>query len=78
MDIVTATDAELVDALIQLDRTVSQYDTFKDGDSQVRVNLLPVLDLTNPGWRDDEVIVNWIYEQGVKKASEMLLNRHLK
>jgi len=72
VEILNEADVELADALTGLSRAVS------DGvEYRIRSWLAEVLDLTNPGWQEDEVIVNWVKEQGLVKASEMLLNRHL-
>ena len=73
MEVNNEQDASLADALIQLDRAVQQPALY-----DLRTHLADVLNLTNPGWRDDEVVVNWVKEQGVPAAAEMLLRRHLR
>jgi hypothetical protein len=76
VEVNTDADVTLADALLQLSREVSAA----NGEPSITLKsrLADVLNLTNPGWREDEVVVNWIREKGVVDASNSLLNRHLK
>lgn len=75
VEVNNAQDVSLADALIQLDQAVSGVDRGEEW--PVRNRLADVLDLTNPGWRDDEVVVGWVKDRGPTEAGKSLLRRHL-
>jgi DNA repair exonuclease SbcCD nuclease subunit len=80
VDVNTDADVTLADLLLSLSREVSAFkiDPNAFNETALKARLVDVLDLTNEGWRTDEVVINWVKEQGVEKASEMLLTRHLR
>lgn len=69
-------DIALADALVQLSKAVAGEAAGEEW--PVNARLADVLDLTNPGWRDDDVVIGWVRERGVVSAAESILNRHLK
>lgn len=69
-------DVALADALIQLDKAVQATAGTIDA-SILRQPLAAVLDLTNPGWRENGTITAWVQEQGLREASKAMLKRHL-
>jgi hypothetical protein len=66
-------DAAKADALLQLDASLSTPSDV----SAIRVALAGALDLTNPGWRDNEAFVARVKEVGPLAAAKGLLERNL-
>ena len=65
VEVNTPDDVALADALVQLDR------------AKTRENLAAVLDLTNPGWKQDEKVIQRIKDVGIEIAADAMLRKHL-
>ena len=68
MQVNTEADVDKADALVPLLGAVTDKD-----EARARVELAGALDVTNPGWRDNEAFVARITEIGVLAAGEGLL-----
>lgn len=83
VEINSPADADLADAVVQL-RVAHESYTHSDDPPEtgfaslpaMKVELAKVLDLSNPGWRDSDTIIQWVQEQGVVAASAKILARH--
>jgi hypothetical protein len=79
MDVKNEADAVKADALLQLSKRISgvKADDSDENVAALKLALAELLDITNPGWRDDEVVTGWVSAQGLIPAGESLLRRHL-
>lgn len=68
-------DAALADALVQLRKAVDMIDG-DEATSARRAALAAVLDLTNPGWREHQRIIDRIKDVGVYQAALATLERY--
>lgn len=71
-------DVSLADALVQLQKSHDLAVQVGDvGGTGIKTSLADVLDLTNPGWRENQAFIDRIKEVGVVEAAKGVLKRHL-